>query len=111
MASDIDRRYHSADDMIADLEAFRKNPGVSLDFELEDLHPEELDEPTRPLRVAPSHGAASAVQQQYKAPPAHERERRRDYEDEYPGRGKKHTTVLLVIVGNACRRAGSTQPR
>ena len=99
MASDIDRRYHSADDMIADLEAFRKNPGVSLDFELEDMHPEELDEPTRPLRVAPSHGAASAVQQQYKAPPAHERERRRDYEDEYPGRGKKHTTVLLVIVG------------
>ena len=99
MASDIDRRYDSADDMIADLEAFRKNPGVSLDFELEDLHPEELDEPTRPLRVAPSHGAASAVQQQYKAPPAHERERRRDYEDEYPGRGKKHTTVLLVIVG------------
>ena len=99
MASDIDRRYHAADDMIADLEAFRKNPGVSLDFELEDLHPEELDEPTRPLRVAPSHGAASAVQQQYKAPPAHERERRRDYEDEYPGRGKKHTTVLLVIVG------------
>ncbi|MBP3509955.1 Stk1 family PASTA domain-containing Ser/Thr kinase [Oscillibacter sp.] len=99
MASDIDRRYDSADDMIADLEAFRKNPGVSLDFELEDLHPEEVDEPTRPLRVAPSHGAASAVQQQYKAPPAHERERRRDYEDEEPSHGKKQTTVLLVIVG------------
>ena len=99
MASDIDRRYDSADDMIADLEAFRKNPGVSLDFELEDLHPEEIDEPTRPMRVAPSHGAASAVQQQYKAPPVHERERRRDYEEEEPSRGKKHTTVLLVIVG------------
>ena len=99
MASDIDRRYDSADDMIADLEAFRKNPGVSLDFELEDLHPEEVDEPTRPLRVAPSHGAASAVQQQYKAPPAHERERRRDYEDEEPSHRKKQTTVLLVIVG------------
>ena len=99
MASDIDRRYNSADDMIADLEAFRKNPGVSLDFELEDLHPEEVDEPTRPLRVAPSHGAASAVQQQYKAPPAHERERRRDYEDEEPSHRKKQTTVLLVIVG------------
>lgn len=99
MASDIDRRYDSADDMIADLEAFRKNPGVSLDFELEDLHPEEVDEPTRPLRVAPSHGAASAVQQQYKAPPAHERERRRDYEDEEPSHRKKQTSVLLVIVG------------
>ena len=99
MASDIDRRYNSADDMIADLETFRKNPGVSLDFELEDLHPEEVDEPTRPLRVAPSHGAASAVQQQYKAPPVHERERRRDYEDEESSHGKKQTTVLLVIVG------------
>ncbi len=101
MASDIDRRYASADDMIADLEAFRKNPGVSLDFELEDLRPEELDEPTRPLRVAPSsHGAASAVQQQYKAPPARERERRRDYDEEADtGRGKKQTAVLLVIVG------------
>ena len=100
MASDIDRRYDSADDMITDLETFRKNPGVSLDFQLEDLHPEEVDEPTRPLRVAPSHGAASAVQQQYKAPPVHERERRRDYEDEEPSHGKRQTTtVLLVIVG------------
>ena len=100
MASDIDRRYDSADDMITDLETFRKNPGVSLDFQLEDLHPEEVDEPTRPLRVAPSHGAASAVQQQYKAPPVHERERRRDYEDEESSHGKRQTTtVLLVIVG------------
>ena len=99
MASDIDRRYNSADDMIADLEAFRKNPGVSLDFEMEDLHPEEMDEPTRQLRIAPSHGAASAVQQQYKAPPARERERHRNYEEDDSGRGKKRTMVLLVIVG------------
>ena len=98
MASDIDRRYASADDMIADLEAFRKNPGVSLDFELEDLRPEEEDEPTRPIRISPSHGAASAVQQQYKAPPAHGREHRRDYDDDEPRGGKKQT-VLLVIVG------------
>ena len=99
MASDIDRRYNSADDMIADLEAFRKNPGVSLDFEMEDLHPEEMDEPTRQLRIAPSHGAVSAVQQQYKAPPARERERHRNYEEDDSGRGKKRTMVLLVIVG------------
>ena len=96
MASDIDRRYASADDMIADLEAFRKNPGVSLDFELEDLRPEEEDEPTRPIRVASPRGTAAV--QQHKAAPAYERERRRDYEDDEPVRSKKQT-VLLVIVG------------
>ena len=96
MASDIDRRYASADDMIADLEAFRKNPGVSLDFELEDLRPEEADEPTRPIRVASSHGTAAV--QQHKAAPAYERERRGSYEDEEPVHSKKQT-VLLVIAG------------
>ena len=95
MASDIDRRYASADDMIADLEAFRKNPGVSLDFELEDLRPEEEDEPTRPIRVASPRGTAV---QQHKAAPAYERERRRDYEDDEPVRSKKQT-VLMVIAG------------
>ena len=34
MAPDLERRYHDAEAMIADLEAFRKNPGVNLDFEL-----------------------------------------------------------------------------
>ena len=95
MASDIDRRYASADDMIADLEAFRKNPGVSLDFELEDLRPEEEDEPTRPIRVASPRGTAV---QQHKAAPTYERERRRDYEDDEPVRSKKQT-VLMVIAG------------
>ena len=37
MAPDLEKRYPSADAMIADLEAFRKNPGVNLDFELSDL--------------------------------------------------------------------------
>ena len=83
------------DDMIADLEAFRKNPGVSLDFELEDLRPEEEDEPTRPIRVASPRGTAV---QQHKAAPAYERERRRDYEDDEPVRSKKQT-VLMVIAG------------
>ena len=31
MAPDLERRYHDADAMIADLELFRKNPGVDLD--------------------------------------------------------------------------------
>ena len=49
MSADAERRYASAEEMIADLEFFRKNPDVSLNFDKEDLHPEEEDEPTRPI--------------------------------------------------------------
>ena len=59
MAPDPDRRYPSADAMIADLEAFRKNPGINLDFELSDLRPEESDEPTQLLRTPPAHAGGS----------------------------------------------------
>lgn len=52
MAPDLEKRYSSADAMITDLEAFRKNPGVSLDFAMDDLRPEEEDEPTRLIRTA-----------------------------------------------------------
>lgn len=47
MASDIEKRYASADEMLADLEEFRKNPEVDLDFTIEDLHRETVDEPTQ----------------------------------------------------------------
>lgn len=69
MAPDLERRYFSADAMIADLEAFRKNPGVSLDFELEDLRPTEEDEPTQLLRTA-SVSAAANTGRSHRAPPA-----------------------------------------
>ena len=60
MAPDLDRRYPSADAMIADLEMFRKNPEVnSLSFGRDDLRPDEPDEPTRLLKTAP-HAAAGA---------------------------------------------------
>ena len=37
MAPDIERRYGSAEEMIQDLESFRKNPGASLDFEMREI--------------------------------------------------------------------------
>ena len=102
MAPDLDRRYPSADAMIADLEAFRKNPGVSLDFELEDLRPEESDEPTRPLRTA-SILSGSNGQGGHRPARESERERRRydDYDDDYdrPRRGSnKRNTVLIGVA-------------
>ena len=47
MASDISKRYPTADAMLADLEEFRKNPDADLDFTIEDLRRPETDEPTQ----------------------------------------------------------------
>ena len=104
MAPDLEKRYPSADAMIADLEAFRKNPGVNLDFELSDLRPEETDEPTQKLRSA----VPPQLHRQGREP-AYERNRRYEddrYDDERPSRlsgGKKIAligggAVVVVVV-------------
>ena len=49
MASDIEKRYQSAEAMIADLEEFRKNPDTSLDFTIEELHEKATSDPTQPI--------------------------------------------------------------
>ena len=103
MAPDLDKRYPSADAMIADLEAFRKNPGVNLDFELSDLRTEESDEPTQKLRTpVPPQSHRPGRESAY--------ERSRRYEDdrydERPSRlsgGKKAAligggAVVVVVV-------------
>ena len=61
MASDRDKRYANAEAMIADLESFRKNPGASLDFALEDLRDAEEDEPTMKLPKGTTVQAAVAA--------------------------------------------------
>ena len=96
MAPDIQRRYASADEMIADLESFRKNPGVSLDFELKDLRPEEADEPTMKLKHAAVHAGAGR-----RVPAARDRRQPvyEDEEDDYPPEsGGKGRAVLVVIA-------------
>ena len=100
MTPDLERRYASAEDMIADLEAFRKNPDVDLDFDMEDLRPDEVDEPTRPLRTAGIHAAAQQ-HSHTNGSRERERERRRDYEDDYEDdrRRNKTQTVLWVVAG------------
>jgi len=49
MASDIDKRYPSAEAMLDDLEEFRKNPEVDLAFTIEDLRGPKNTEPTQYL--------------------------------------------------------------
>ena len=50
MVQDVNLRYPSAEAMIQDLDAFRKDPEVSLDFQMSDIRPPVTDEPTQPLR-------------------------------------------------------------
>lgn len=50
MAADRKKRYATADEMIADLEAFRKDPTVSFDYSFEKLRDRSgEEEPTRPI--------------------------------------------------------------
>ena len=51
MCPDPDQRYLSADEMLADLEEFRKNPNINFDYTTEDL--KIGGEPTRPVPVGP----------------------------------------------------------
>ena len=95
MASDISKRYESADAMIADLEAFRKNPGINLDFELTDLRPESADEPTQPLRIPPSGRRMAETES------AHVGKRQREIAEEDLEADKKtrKKVILVAIVG------------
>ena len=96
MAPDLEHRYQSADAMIADLEAFRKNPEVEMKFDLSDLRPEENDEPTRTIRTMPSHTVTIPVHQPERNYPHRERD-----EDEAPrraGSGKRGVLVGAVTV-------------
>ncbi len=87
MASDIDKRYASADEMLADLEEFRKNPEVDLDFTIEDLHRETADEPTQYIPAVHTVSKAQKVQED-------------DAEEEEPPH-KMGTRKLLTIIGAA----------
>lgn len=52
MTADASKRYSSADEMIAALEEFRKNPDLKMDFTMSDLQEKTSDEPTMPLPVS-----------------------------------------------------------
>ena len=96
MTPDLGRRYASADAMIADLEDFRKNPNINLDFTMLDLRPEEPAEPTQPIRTYDRTLHPTPKKRE----PERVRERRRDYEDDYepPRRGGGAGVKVLIGV-------------
>ncbi len=97
MASNIDKRYASADDMLVDLEEFRKNPNISFDYT--DINASVVDnEPTRPLQSVTE--AQLRVQAAKEA--GHRRNRQEppaeEYEPEEEGGGKRILVIIAAVI-------------
>ncbi|RHR11367.1 Stk1 family PASTA domain-containing Ser/Thr kinase [Pseudoflavonifractor sp. AF19-9AC] len=105
MAPNPDNRYSSADEMLADLEEFRKNPNINFDYNVSDFMPEaEPDDDKTQIRT-PSSGSREARPRTHSQPrhssgerrSSSERRSRRYEEDEEEDR--RSGTSPWVIVG------------
>lgn len=94
MNSDPNKRYASADAMIEDLEKFRRDPSVDMDYIRQELTSPAADtEPTMPL---PTAQVASAVKKH-----TGELRREREEEEEPPRRDKKSIAIIAGIFAAA----------
>lgn len=93
MATDRNKRYATADEMLADLEAFRRDPNLRFDYTIEDLHVDESDE--EPTRHIPNVAAANHSRQAVRVPPVKEENM---YYEERP-RSNWWKILLLIIIG------------
>ena len=112
MAPDPDNRYLSADEMLHDLEEFRKNPSINFDYNVSDLIPEE--DPgeytqVRPVRTGQSH---AAPERRYEDGEDYPSQRRRRYEDEedYPSQHRRASRRYEDEEDYAPRRRGPIWP-
>ena len=91
MAPNPDDRYLSADEMLSDLEEFRKNPNINFDYNSAEFDPEEVPE-NEYTQIRPVHQSGRMIQEpRYEGGyeeeyPVQRRRDRRRYEDEeeYP---------------------------
>ncbi len=97
MCPDANERYLSADDMLTDLEEFRKNPNINFDYTSEDLKPG--DEPTRPVPVGPIHTKEEPHREERRREEQPPRPRRRVEEDmdDYDDRRGPVWPILLAV--------------
>ncbi len=79
MNPNLAKRYASADEMLEDLEKFRKNPDVDLDYIRVDLQEKENEDPTQPIatdRVVAGARAAKRKQEEEQAEAEKQRNRK-----------------------------------
>ena len=89
MNPDLNKRYPSANAMIEDLEKFRKDPAVNLDYIRRDIAVSVDDEPTMPISTTE---VTSALKKQQEQQQKNQTEMRRD-------RHKQKRNVALLIGG------------
>ena len=91
MAPDRNKRYSTADEMLADLEAFRKDPNINFEYSAEELRRETGggDEPTQYI---PNTGVTRTKQNHY-TPPVED-----DDDDEYYDKPRSNWWKILILI-------------
>ena len=91
MAPDRNKRYSTADEMISDLDALRRDPNISFDYSTEELQREigTGDEPTQHI---PNTGVTRTKQNHYTPPPVE------DDEDDYYDKPKSNWWKILILI-------------
>ena len=104
MASDVDKRYISADAMLVDLEEFRKNPSINFEYSQEDLFQNNAAEATgvaavlvdEPTIVRSSAGENGNSKKAARRP---RREREEEYDDgDYDDRRRGGVLPVILAV-------------
>lgn len=97
MAPNMNQRYVNADEMLADLEEFRKNPNINFEYSTADLFPEPgVDEPTRAIPVSSSKKAANPVSRREQPDDDYDDE---DEDDDAYYRSRRGSGVGPILLG------------
>ena len=100
MAPNPDNRYSSADEMLADLEEFRKNPNINFDYNVSDFMPEEEpdDDKTR-IRTTGSTTSRESRPRTHRQPQHSSGRRSRRYEEDEEEEERRSNSSPWMIVG------------
>ena len=107
MAPDPDNRYLSADDMLADLEEFRKNPNINFDYNVSGFQDDEDD--VDKTQVLPTAASISRVGSRVREPervqnrscsnpPPRRREREEDEEEYDDGPRRPNWPIIGAVA-------------
>ena len=100
MAPNPDNRYSSADEMLADLEEFRKNPNINFDYNVSDFMPEEEpdDDKTR-IRTTGSTTSRESRPRTHSQSQRSSGRRSRRYEEDEEEEERHSNSSPWMIVG------------
>ena len=101
MAPNPDNRYSSADEMLADLEEFRKNPNINFDYNLSEFMPEEEpDEEKTQIRTV-THTHSHSRERSHSTSRGSSRPSRRYEEEEDLEEDRRSGSPWVVVAAAA----------